>query len=78
VNGGAEALAFYQKAFGAEERYRMPMPDGKIMHAEMTIGDSTLMLADEFEEWGNRSPASIGGTGSSLMVCVEDVDDTFQ
>jgi PhnB protein len=78
VRGGMEALAFYEKAFGATELFRMDGPDGKLMHAEMRLGDSPFMLADEFEEWGNRSPATIGATGSSLMVYVEDVDAIFQ
>jgi PhnB protein len=78
VRGAAEALAFYERAFGAKEHFRMDAPGGKLMHAEMRLGDSAFMLTDEFEEWGNRSPATIGATGSSLMVYVEDVDATFQ
>lgn len=78
VRGAKEALDFYQKAFGAEETYRMDGPGGKIMHAEIRIGDSPVMLADEFEEWGNRSPAALGGAGVSLMVYTDDVDALFQ
>ncbi|MGH2749213.1 MAG: VOC family protein [Actinomycetota bacterium] len=77
VNGGNEALDFYTKVFGAAERARMPGPDGKIMHAELEVGDSIIMLSDEFEQFGNRSPRSIGGTPVLISVYVEDVDETF-
>lgn len=78
VRGGAAALDFYRRAFGAAEKYRLEGPDGKIGHAEMRIGDSTFMLADEMEKWGNRSPLSLGGSATTLMVYVEDVDEIFQ
>lgn len=78
VRGGAEAMAFYRDAFGAEELHRLGGPDGTIGHAEMKIGDSRFMLADENEAWGNRSPLAIGGTGTSLMIYVEDVDAVFE
>ena len=78
VNGAAEALDFYKRALGAEETVRMPGPDGKIMHAEIRIGDSMVMLADEFPEMGARSPQSIGGTPVGLCVYVENVDKLFQ
>lgn len=78
VRDGAAALDFYGEAFGAEELFRMDGPPGKIGHAEMSIGDSRFMLADEVEEWGNPSPQTLGGNGSSLMVYVEDVDALFQ
>lgn len=78
VRGGAKALEFYRDAFGAEELYRMEMPGGNIGHAEMRIGDSTFMLADENEAWGNRSPLSLGGSATTLLVYVEDVDELFQ
>src|SRR5688500_9547513 len=75
VKGASAALDFYRKAFGAEEYGgRMPGPDGKIGHAEFKIGNSRLMIADEFPEMGARAPTSIGGTPVSLMVYVEDVD----
>jgi PhnB protein len=77
VRGAADALAFYERAFGAKELYRMDGPGGSIMHAEMRLGDSAFMLTDESEEWGNLSPASIGGTGSSLMIYVDDADEIF-
>lgn len=78
VEDGAAALEFYAEAFGAEELFRMDGPDGKIGHAEMKIGDSPFMFADEVEAWGNRSPRSMGGTPTTLMIYVEDVDAVFQ
>lgn len=73
VDDAARALEFYKKAFGAVELMRMPAPGGKIGHAEIRIGDSPIMLADE-SEMGARSARSIGGSPISLMVYVEDVD----
>ena len=66
VNGGARAIDFYKQAFGATEVMRMPGPGGKVMHAEVKIGDSRIMLADEFPEMDARGPQSIGGTPVSL------------
>jgi PhnB protein len=77
IKGAADALEFYKRALGAQELFRMPMPDGRIGHAEIKIGDSPVMLADEFPEMGYRSPQSLGGAGVSLMVYVERVDDLF-
>ena len=77
VDGAARALEFYQQAFGATELFRMPMPNGKVCHAEMQIGDSRLMLADEFPEMGARGPLSIGGTPLGLMLYVADCDAMF-
>ena len=74
VNGGAKAIEFYKQAFGAKELMRMPGPEGKIMHAEIQIGDSRIMLADEFPEMGARSPESIGGSPVFLHLYVEDAD----
>src|SRR6185436_4312308 len=74
VQGGARALEFYQKAFGATEKLRMDGPGGKIMHAELTIGDSVIMLADEFPEMDALSPQTVGGTPISLMLYLEDCD----
>jgi PhnB protein len=74
VNGAARAIEFYQKAFGAKELMRFPDPSGRIAHAEIKIGDSTIMLADEYPAMGNRSPESLGGTASSIHLYVEDVD----
>jgi PhnB protein len=77
VNGAAKAIDFYKLAFGAVELMRMPGPDGKLGHAEIRIGDSVIMLADEHPEMGYRSPTSLGGSAVSLMVYVERVDDVF-
>ncbi len=78
VSGAAKAIEFYQKAFGAEERVRMPGPGGTIMHAEVQIGDSVVMLSDENPAMGAKSPTTLGGTPASLMVYVEDVDQAFE
>src|SRR5215510_1540054 len=77
INGAAEAIEFYKKAFGATELFRFPAPDGKIGHAEIKIGDSPIMLADEYAEMGYKGPQSIGGSPVSLMIYVEDVDNVF-
>jgi len=74
VKGAASAIDFYKKAFGATEVMRMPQPDGRIGHAELTIGDSRLMLADEFPDMNFRGPHSIGGTPVHLHLYVNDVD----
>jgi PhnB protein len=74
VKDGAGAIEFYNKAFGATETLRLPMPDGRIGHAELRIGDSFVMLSDEFPEYGNRSPESIGGSPVDIHFYVEDVD----
>lgn len=78
IKGAAEAIAFYQAAFGATERYRLPQPDGRVGHAELEIGGAPLMLADEFPEMNVRSPASLGGSPISLLIYVTDVDRVFQ
>jgi PhnB protein len=77
VDDAARALEFYKKAFGAKELMRMPKPNGKIGHAEIKVGDSTIMLADESPEVGARSPRSFGGSPVSIFLYVEDVDTTF-
>jgi PhnB protein len=74
IKGAAEALDFYKRALGAEEIYRITGADGVVMHAEIKIGDSMVMLSDEFPTWGVLSPKTIGGTGSSLMIYTEDSD----
>ena len=76
VDGAAEAIEFYKDVLGAEERMRMPMPDGKIGHAEIQIGDSHVMLADEFPEMGFLSPLTVGGSPVMMHLYVEDVDAT--
>ena len=77
VRGAAQAIAFYQQAFGAHERLRMPEPDGTVGHAELTIGDSLIMLADEMPEMGNPSPQALNGTPVGFALYVEDVDAAF-
>ena len=77
VQNAASALEFYKKAFGAEELMRLASPDGKIGHAEIKIGDSPIMLADEFPEMGYRGPQALGGSPVSIMLYVEDVDARF-
>lgn len=72
--GAAEALAFYAKAFGAVELSRMPGPNGKLMHASMRIGDSTVMLVDEAPEWQMLGPNARGGTSVTLHLYVPDAD----
>jgi PhnB protein len=76
VKGGARAIEFYTRAFGAKELFRMPEPDGRIGHAELQIGDSRVMLADEHPEIGARSPQSIGGSPVTIHLYVPDVDAT--
>lgn len=78
IKGAAEAMEFYKKVFGASETMRMPGPGGRVMHAEMKVGNSVLMLADENPERGYLSPKSLGGTGSSVMFYTDDVDATFK
>lgn len=77
VKGAGDAIEFYKNAFGAKETGRLTMPDGSIGHAELEIGDSKIMLAEENEQWGNRSPQTIGGTPVTLCLYVEDVDAVF-
>jgi PhnB protein len=77
VKGAAKAIEFYKQAFGATELERMEMPDGKIAHAEIKIGDSIIMLGDEAPQHGTRSPQSLGGSPCGLYLYVEDVDATF-
>jgi len=78
VSGAAKALEFYKKAFGAKERMRLASPDGKVGHAEIQIGDSVVMLADEFPQMGAKSPQTIGGTPVGICVYVEKVDSVFK
>ena len=78
VKDASNAIEFYKKAFGAQEIRRAPWPDGKsLMHAELQIGDSRLMLVDEFPEMDCRGPKSIGGTPVTIHMFVEDVDAAF-
>jgi PhnB protein len=77
IKGATEALEFYKKAFGATELFRMEH-NGQIGHAEIKIGDSPLMLADEQPEMGYLSPKTLGGTPVSIMIYVEDVDTIYK
>jgi PhnB protein len=77
VKGASRAIDFYKKVFGASERMRMDGPNGTIGHAELEIGDSAIMLADEFPDMGYRGPKSVGGTPVSLHLYVQDVDSCF-
>jgi PhnB protein len=78
VSGAAQALDFYKRAFGAKERMRLPMPEGRIGHAEIEIGGSVIMLADEFPKMGVKSPQTIGGTPVGICLYVTDVDAVFK
>lgn len=74
VSGAAAALDFYARAFGATEIGRYAGPDGTVGHAEIRLGDSVLMLSDEFPDYGARSPKTLGGATSTLMLMVDDAD----
>ena len=78
VRDAARAIDFYTQAFGAKELFRMEAPDNKIGHAEIKIGDSPVMLADENPGRGAKSPESFGGSPVHLMIYVEDVDTVFK
>ena len=78
IDGAAKAIEFYTQVLGATEKMRMDGPDGKIGHAELTFGDSVLMLADEYPDMGFLSPARLGGAPVTLHLYVEDVDAVFE
>lgn len=78
VRGANEAIEFYKRAFGAEELDRMLGPDGKVVHAEIRIGDSIVMLGEESQQWGTLSPQSTNGISSSLHIYVADADAAFE
>jgi PhnB protein len=78
VDGGEAAIGFYSKVLGARERMRMGSPGDRIGHAELTLGDSLVMLADEHPEMGILGPKSVGGTPVTISVYVEDVDSVFE
>jgi PhnB protein len=77
VSGAAAAIEFYQSVLGAQERMRMPAPEGKLGHAELQLGESIIMLADEFPDMDVRGPRTVGGTPVTLHVYVDDVDAVF-
>jgi PhnB protein len=79
VRDAAKAIEFYKKALGAQELMRMPGPDGKIMHAELKIGDSVVFIADENPQMGNiKSPQTLGGCTAVLNIYVPNVDELFK
>lgn len=79
VYDASAAIDFYKRAFGAEELYRLPGPDGKqIMHASVRIGDSIVMMADECRDYGKLAPTSLGGSSVSLHIYVNNVDAAFE
>ena len=77
IDGAANAIEFYKKAFAASELFRFPAPGGRIGHAEIKIGDSPIMLADQHPEMGYKGPQALGGSPVSIMLYVEDVDSVF-
>jgi PhnB protein len=78
VRDADRAAAWYVETFGAEERSRVPVPGGKLMSVELVLGDTTIMLADEFEEMGVLAPPSVGGTPITLHLTTDDVDALWQ
>ncbi|MBA4452425.1 MAG: VOC family protein [Nitrosopumilaceae archaeon] len=78
VGDAKEAIEFYKKAFDAKEIYKFPTPDGKILHSMFQIGDSRIMMSDEFTSMGIRSPTTVGGTSITLHLYVEDADKIFK
>lgn len=78
IKDAVEALEFYKKAFGATEIYRLMIPDGRLGHAEIRLGDSIVMLSDEFPEYGGKAPETLGGSPVSIHLYVEDVDAIFK
>jgi len=78
VKGAADAIEFYHRAFGATEMLRMADPQGRIGHAEIRIGDSVIMLADEHPAMGYRSPRALGGSSVSILLYLENVDGVFE
>ncbi len=78
IRGAAQAIDFYKRALGAQEIYRHAAPDGKIMHAQLRIGDSALFLSDEFPQGTSQSPQSLRGTSIVLNIYVSNVDDLWQ
>ncbi len=83
VRGVAQAIGFYERALGTVELYRSPLPDGKVLHAQLRIGDSLLLLTHESPDseqqvLGFGSPLSLGGTGVTLQIYVDDVDESYK
>jgi PhnB protein len=78
VENASEAIDFYQRAFGAQERVRMDGPGGAIMHAELQVGDSMIMLSDPFPQSSTTPPKQLGGTSVSIFAYVENIDDVYK
>ena len=78
IKGCSAAIEFYKKAFGATEKLRLLMPDGKVAHAELEIEGSLLMMADENPDWGTKSPDTLGGNPVTIGLYVANVDQVFQ
>jgi PhnB protein len=78
VRNASQAIEFYKRAFGAQERFRLPMPGGKVGHAELLIGNSIVMLADEFPEHGCQSPQSVQGSPVGFAIYVDNADEAFE
>ncbi len=78
IKGAKAAIEFYSQVFGAKETGRLSAPDGAVMHCELQIGDSKIMLAEESLEWGNISPTTLGDSPVTITLYVDDVDATFQ
>ena len=78
LRDAVSAIDFYRRAFSAEQVMKLDMPDGKVAHAEIKIGDTIVMVAEENPEWGNKSPLTLGGSPVHLMIYVPDVDAAFR
>ena len=78
IQGAVRALEFYKEAFGATEKHKLMTPDGRLGHAEIGLGDSVIMLADEFPEYGGKAPPTLGGSPVCIHLYVEDVDAFFK
>lgn len=78
VNDGKAAIDFYKRAFGAEQKFFMAAPNGKVAHAELRIGDSIIFLNDEFPQSKARSPKALGGTSGGLQIYVDDCDALYE
>lgn len=77
ITGAPAAIDYYRQAFGAVEVMRLADPAGRILHAEVRVGDSIIMLHEDTPEWGTRSPKTLGGNTSSVLLYVDDVDATY-
>ena len=78
LRDAVSAMDFYKRAFGAEQVMKLDMPDGKVAHAEIKIGDTIVMMSEENPDWGNKSPLTLGGSPVHLMIYVPDVDAAFK